>query len=87
MKLVQNVVEYNLRNQASRIVKNKDVLDTESVHVRSYNNSQVDGQTDYSNNGSETVNNSNSGSYEESQPSLEPLAITTRMFPNNKTII
>ena len=87
MKLVQNVVEYNLRNQASRIVKNKDVLDTESVHVRSYNNSQVDGQTDYSNNGSETVNNSNSGSYEESQPSLEPLAITTRMFPNNKTNI
>ena len=62
MKLVQNVVEYNLRNQASRIVKNKDVLDIESVHVRSYNNSQVDGQTDYSNNGSETVNNSNSGS-------------------------
>ena len=55
----------NLRDQASRIEKNKDVMDTEYVHFRSNNNSEVDEQTDYSNNCSETVNNSHSGSYEE----------------------
>ena len=65
----------NLRNQASPIEKNKDVMETEYVHFRSNNNSEVDEQTNYSNNCSETVNNSHFGSYEESQPSLEPLAI------------
>ena len=65
----------NLRDQASRIEKNKDVMDTEYVHVRSNNNSEADEQTDYSNNCSETVNNSHSGSYEESQPTLEPLTV------------
>ena len=65
----------NLRDQASRIEKNKDVMDTEYVNFRSNNNSEVDEQTDYSNNCSENVNNSHSGSYEESQPTLEPLTI------------
>ena len=65
----------NLRDQASRIEKNKNAIDTEYVHFRSNNNSEVDEQTDYSNNCSETVNNSHSSSYEESQPALEPLAI------------
>ena len=65
----------NLRDQASRFEKNKDVKDTEYVHFRSNNNSEVDKQTDYSNNCSETVNNSHSGSYEESQPTLEPSTI------------
>ena len=65
----------NLRDQASRIEKNKDVMDTEYVHFRSNNNSEVDGQTDYCNNCSETVNSSHSGSYEESQPTFEPLTI------------
>ena len=65
----------NLRDQASRIEKNKDVMDTEYVHFRSNNNSEVGEQTDYSNNCSETVNNSHSGSYEESQPTFEPLTI------------
>ena len=45
----------NLRDQASRIEKNKDVMDTEYVNFRSNNNSEVDEQTDYSNNCSETV--------------------------------
>ena len=49
---------------------------TEYVHVRLNTNWQVDEQTDYSNNYSETVNNSDCGSYEESQPTLEPLTIT-----------
>ena len=31
----------NLREQASRIEKNKDVMDTEYVHIRSNNSSQV----------------------------------------------
>ena len=65
----------NLRDQASRFEKNKDVKDTEYVHFRSNNNSEVDKQTDYSNNCSETANNSHSGSYEESQPTLEPSTI------------
>ena len=65
----------NLRDQASRIEKNKDAMDTEYVHFRSNNNSEVDEQTDYSNNCSETVNNSHSGSYEESQPTFETLTI------------
>ena len=51
-------------------------MDTEYVHVRSNNISQVDEQTDYRNNCPETANNSNCGSYEESQPTLEPLTIT-----------
>ena len=61
-----------LRDKASRIEKNKDVMDTEYVHFRSNNNSEVDEQTDYSNNCSETVNNSHS---KESQPTFEPLTI------------
>ena len=69
------LTDKNLRDQASRIEKNKDVMDTKYEHFRSNNNSQVDEQTDHSNNCSEAVNNSNSGSYEESQPSLEPLTI------------
>ena len=47
-------------------------MDTEYVHVRSNNSSQVNEQTDYRNNYSETANNSNCGS----QPTLEPLTIT-----------
>ena len=66
----------NLRDQASSIDKNKDVMHTEYVHFRSNNNLQVDAQTNYSNNRSETNNNSNCGSYEESQSTLEPLPIT-----------
>ena len=63
-------------------------MDTEYVHFRSNNNSEVDEQTDYSNNCSETVNNSHSGSYEESQPTFEPLYNNSaRMFPISKTII
>ena len=50
-------------------------MDTEYIHFRSNNNSEVDEQTDYSNNCSETVNNSHSGSYEESQPTFESLTI------------
>ena len=56
----------NLRDQVSRIEKNKDIMDTEYVHVRSNNNSQVDEQTDNRSNCSEIVNDSNCGSYEES---------------------
>ena len=63
----------NLRDQAPRLEKNKDVMDIEYAHVRSNNSSQVNEQTDYKNNCSETTNNSNCGSYEESQPTLEPL--------------
>ena len=70
----------NLRDQASRIEKNKDVMDTEYVHFRSNNNSEVDEQTDYSNICSETVNNSHSGSYEESQPTFEPLTIIQQEY-------
>ena len=46
----------NLRDQASRIEKSKDVMDTEYVQFRSNNNSEVDEQSNYSNNCSETVN-------------------------------
>ena len=55
----------NLRDETSRIEKNNDVTDIEYVHVISNNNWQVDGETDYYNNCSETVNNSYSGGYEE----------------------
>ena len=55
----------NLRDQASPIAKNKDVMDTEYVHVRSNNSSQVNGPIEYRNNCFETANNSNSGSNEE----------------------
>ena len=51
-------------------------MDTEYVHVRSNNSSQVNEPTDYRNNCFENANNSNSGSYEESQPILQPLTIT-----------
>ena len=64
-----------MRDQASLIEKNNDVMDTEYINFRSSNNSQVDEQTDNSNNCSETINNSNCGSYEESQPTLEPFTI------------
>lgn len=47
-------------------------MDTEYVYIRSNNNSQVDEQTDYS----QIVNKSKCDSYEESQPTLEPLSIT-----------
>ena len=63
----------NLRDQASHLEKNKDVMDTEYVHVRSNNSSPVNEQIDYKNNCSETTDNSNCGSHEESQPTLEPL--------------
>ena len=36
------LTDKNLRDQASRIEKNKDVMDTEYVHFGSNNNSQVD---------------------------------------------
>ena len=51
-------------------------MDTEYVHVRSNNSSQVNEPTDYRNNCLEIANNSNSSSYEESQPTIEPLTIT-----------
>ena len=70
------LTDKNLRDQASRIEKNKDIMDTEYVHVRSNNSSQVNEPTDYRNNCFENANNSNSGSYEESQPILQPLTIT-----------
>ena len=63
----------NLRDQASHLEKNRDVMDTEYVHVRSNNSSPVNKQTDYKNNCSETTDNLNYGSHEESQPTLEPL--------------
>ena len=75
------LTDKNLRDQASRIEKNKDVMDTEYVHNRSNNSSQVNEPTDYRNNCFETANNSNSVSYEESQPHLEPLTITQQMKP------
>ena len=70
------LTDKNLRDQASCIEKNKDVMDTEYVHIRSNNRSQVNEPTDYRNSCFETANNSNSGSYEESKPNLEPLTIT-----------
>ena len=51
-------------------------MDTEYVHNRSNNSSQVNEPTDYRNKCFETANNSNNVSYEESQPHLEPLTIT-----------
>ena len=62
--------------QASRIEKNKDVMDTEYVYNRSNNSWQVNEPTEYRNNCFETANNLSSVSYEESQPHLEPLTIT-----------
>ena len=47
----------NLREQASRIEKNKDVMDTEYVHIRSNNSSQVNEPNDYRNNCFQTANN------------------------------
>ena len=41
------LTDKNLRDQASRIEKNKDVMDTEYVHIRSNNRSQVNEPTDY----------------------------------------
>ena len=70
------LTDKNFRDQASRIEKNKDVMDTEYVHIRSNNRLQVNEPTDYRNSCFETVNNSNSGIYEESKPNLEPLTIT-----------
>ena len=70
------LTDKNLRDQALRIEKNKDVMDTEYVHNRSNNSSQVNEPTDYRNSCFETANNSNNVSYEESQPHLEPLTIT-----------
>ena len=58
------LTDKTLRDQASRIEKSKDVMDTEYVLNRSNNISQVNEPTDYS------------VSYEESQPHLEPLTIT-----------
>ena len=57
-----------MRDQASRIEENKDVMDTEYIHVRSNNSSQFNEPTKFRNNCSETANNSNS--------TLEPLTIT-----------
>ena len=57
-----------MRDQASRIEENKDVMDTEYIHVRSNNSSQFNEPTNFRNNCSETANNSNS--------TLEPLTIT-----------
>ena len=70
------LTDKNLRDQASCTEKKKDVMGTEYVHIRSNNSSQVNEPTDYRNNCFETANNSNSVSYEESQPHLEPLTIT-----------
>ena len=67
------LTDKNLRDQASRIEKNKDVMDTEYVHIRSNNSSQVNEPTNYRYICFETANNSNSSSYEESQPNLEQL--------------
>ena len=44
------VTNKSLRDQVSRIGKNKDVMDTEYVNVRSSDNAQVDEQTDCNNN-------------------------------------
>ena len=51
-------------------------MDTEYVHIRSSNSSQVNEPADYRNNCFENANNSNNGSYEESQANLEPVTIT-----------
>ena len=48
-------------------------MGTEYVHIRSNNSSQVNEPTKYRYNCFETANNSNSDSYEESQPNLEQL--------------
>ena len=50
-------------------------MNTEYVDFRSNNISQVNEPTGYRNNYSEAASNSNSGSYEESQPTLESLTI------------
>ena len=60
-----------MRDQASRVEENKDVMDTEYIHVRSNNSLQFNEPTDYRNNCSETANNSNS-----TLELLEPLTIT-----------
>ena len=60
------LTDKNLGDQASRIEKNKNVMDTEYVHSRSNDNSQDNEPTDSTNNYFDTVNNSSSGSYEES---------------------
>ena len=70
------LTDKHLRDQASRTEKNKDVMDTEYVHNKSNNSSQVNEPIDYRNNRFETAKNSNRVSYEESQPHLEPLTIT-----------
>ena len=70
------LTDKNLRDQASRIEKNKDVMDTDYVHNGSNNSSQVNEPTDYRNNCFKTANNSNSVGYEESQPHLKPLTTT-----------
>ena len=58
------LTDKNLTDQVSCTEKNKDVMDTEYVHVRSNNSSQVNEPTNCRNNCSETANNSNSGSCE-----------------------
>ena len=83
------LTDKNLRDQDSRIEKNKDVdvADTEYVHNRSNYSWQVNEPTDYRNNCFETASNSNSGSYEESQPTLEPLTMTQpECFPTMKPL-
>ena len=65
---IEFLTNKNLRDQASRIEENKDVMDTEYIHVRSNNSSQFSEPTKFRNNCSETANNSNS--------TLEPLTIT-----------
>ena len=65
---IEFLTNKNLRDQASRIEENKDVMDTEYIHVRSNNSSQFNEPTKFRNNCSETANNSNS--------TLEPLTIT-----------
>ena len=74
------LTDKNLGDQASRIEKNKNVMDTEYVHIRSNDNSQVNEPTDSTSNCFDTANNSNSGSYEEPQTNLEPLTITQQEF-------
>ena len=59
------LTDKNLTDQVSCTEKNKDVMDTEYVHVRSNNSSQVNGPIEYRNNCFQTANNSNSGSNEE----------------------
>ena len=64
------LTDKNFRDQDSPTEKNKDVIDTEYVHVRSNNSSQVNEPTDCSNNCFETAYDLNSGSNEESQRTL-----------------